>query len=76
MLHFSGRDMPSRPVTSTKDLVEWEEIVRSIADGAIVKAKNMGLASFTSTRSWKNNNASLLLLLAILHVFDFARMRH
>ena len=58
MLHFSGRDMPSRPVTSTKDLIELEDIVRSIADGGIVKAKEMGLVSFTSIRSWNNNNAS------------------
>ena len=58
MLHFSGRDMPSRPVTSTKDLIELEDIVRSIADGGIVKAKEMGLISFTSIRSWNNKNAS------------------
>ena len=38
ILYFSGMYMPSHPVTSTQDLIEWEEIVRSIAGEAIVKA--------------------------------------
>ena len=58
MLQFSGMDMSSRPVTSTYDLIEWEEIVRSIADEAIAKAHKIRLVSFTSIRSWKNDNGS------------------
>ena len=50
--------MPSRPLTSTKDLIEWEEIVWSIADRAIVKANMMGLVIITHIRNWKNDNTS------------------
>ena len=58
MLILSGMKMPPRPLSSTKELIEWEEIVRSIADKAIKKANMIGLVNITQIRNWKNDDAS------------------
>ena len=58
MMILSGMKMPPRPLSSTKLLIEWEEIVRSIADEAIKKANMIGLVTITQIRNWKNDDAS------------------